>query len=44
MTRSEPEPAIECSKCSEGRHENCLRYKGHFCICSNEYHERNSAG
>ena len=40
MARREPEPASECIKCSEGRHEICLRHKGHFCRCSNQYHER----
>ena len=30
MAQPEPEPASECIKCSEGRHENCLRYKGYF--------------
>jgi hypothetical protein len=44
MAGPEPEPATECIKCSEGRHENCLRYKGHFCKCSNEYHKEDSAG
>ena len=40
MAQPEPEPASECIKCSEGRHENCLRYKGYFCKCANEYHNR----
>lgn len=40
MARPEPEPASECIKCSEGRHENCLRNKGHFCKCFNEFHDR----
>ena len=44
MAQPEPEPASECIKCSEGRHENCLRYKGYFCKCSDEYHEKNDAG
>ncbi len=44
MALPEPEPASECIKCSEGRHENCLRYKGYFCKCSNEYHIGDSAG
>jgi hypothetical protein len=30
MVGPEPEPASECIKCSEGRHDNCLRSKGNF--------------
>jgi len=44
MAQSESQPASQCIKCSEGRHENCLRYKGYFCKCPNEYHEKNRAG
>jgi hypothetical protein len=44
MAQPEPEPESECIKCSEGRDDNCLRYKGYFCKCSDEYHEKNDAG